>query len=109
MQLYVNRAASDLAKAVAAAIGEGFDPVRIEWRAPLERDRLREPYDSAFLAAVDLAAIAHLRRWDDRNRSELYELPQRFAQAGLPHDWQASLSITWWAYDQVARSGGQGG
>jgi hypothetical protein len=54
-----------------------------------------------------LAAVTHLRRWDERNRSELYELPRRFAQAGLPHDWQASRSITWWAYDQVARAGGQ--
>jgi 5-methylcytosine-specific restriction endonuclease McrA len=54
-----------------------------------------------------LAAVTHLRRWDERNRSELYELPRRFAQAGLPHYWQASRSITWWAYDQVARAGGQ--
>jgi hypothetical protein len=54
-----------------------------------------------------LAAVVHLRRWDARNRSELYELPRRFAEAGVPHDWQASLRITRWAYDQVARSGGQ--
>jgi 5-methylcytosine-specific restriction endonuclease McrA len=54
-----------------------------------------------------LAAVAHLRRWDERNRSELYELPRRFEEAGLPHDWQASLSITRWAYDHVARAGGQ--
>ncbi len=54
-----------------------------------------------------LAAVAHLRRWDERNRSELYELPRRFAEAGVAHDWRASLRITRWAYDQVARSGGQ--
>jgi hypothetical protein len=43
----------------------------------------------------------------DWSRSELYDLPRRFAQAGLPHDRQASLSISWWAHDQVARLGGE--
>jgi hypothetical protein len=52
-------------------------------------------------------ARAHLRRWDERNRSELYEVPRRFAEAGVPHDWHASFRITRWAYDQVTRSGGQ--
>ena len=54
-----------------------------------------------------LAAVAHLRRWSERNRSQLYELPRRFAEAGVAHDWQASLRITRWAYDQVARASGQ--
>ena len=54
-----------------------------------------------------LAAVDHLRRWDERNRNDLYELPRRFAEAGVPHDWDASIRITRWAYDQVARAGGQ--
>ena len=54
-----------------------------------------------------LAAVDHLRRWDERNRNQLYELPKRFRAAGVAHDREASLRITRWAYDQVARAGGQ--
>jgi len=54
-----------------------------------------------------LAAISHLRRWHERNVSGLYELPRRFEEAGLVHDRGASTKITRWAYQQVARQGGQ--
>jgi 5-methylcytosine-specific restriction endonuclease McrA len=54
-----------------------------------------------------LAAVPHLERWAERNSNELYELPRRFEEAGLVHDRVASLKITRWAYQQVARERGQ--
>ena len=55
-----------------------------------------------------LAAVIHLERWVERNtKTHLYELDRRFEHAGLIHDRSASLRITRWAYDQVARQGGQ--
>jgi hypothetical protein len=32
-----------------------------------------------------LAAVDHLRRWDERNRNRLYELPKRFTDSALVH------------------------
>ena len=54
-----------------------------------------------------LAAVEHLRRWRERNLGGLYDLGARFDDAGLVHDAGASLQITRWAYDQVARAEGQ--
>ena len=54
-----------------------------------------------------LAALPHLGRWKARNEAEAYELPRRLDEAGLVHDREASVRITRWAYQQVARSGGQ--
>ncbi len=54
-----------------------------------------------------LAAVPHLRRWYERNMSGLYDLPRRFEGAALVHDGDASIKITRWAYQQVARQGGQ--
>ena len=55
-----------------------------------------------------LAAVPHLERWVERNQdTHLYELDRRFEHAGLVHDREASLRITRWAYEQVARQGGQ--
>ena len=54
-----------------------------------------------------LAAVPHLRHWHERNQSNLYELPRLFDEAGLVHDRDASNKITRWAYEQVARQGGQ--
>ncbi len=54
-----------------------------------------------------LAAVPHLERWHERNVTEAYELPRRFQEAGLVHDWTASRTITRWAYGQVAQAGGQ--
>ncbi|MFO7893045.1 MAG: HNH endonuclease domain-containing protein [Longimicrobiales bacterium] len=55
-----------------------------------------------------LAAVPHLERWVERtNDTQLYELDRRFEHAGLVHDRRASLRITRWAYEQVARHGGQ--
>ncbi|MFC1660188.1 HNH endonuclease [Gemmatimonadota bacterium] len=54
-----------------------------------------------------LAAAPHLRHWHERNVGGLYELPQRFDDAGLVHDHIASTWLTRWAYQQVARQGGQ--
>jgi len=52
-------------------------------------------------------AAFHPHRWHERNVSGLYELPRRFEEAGLVHDRGASTKITRWAYQQVARQGGQ--
>jgi len=54
-----------------------------------------------------LAALPHLRRWKARNEAEAYELQRRLDEAGLVHDRRASVRITRWAYEQVARAGGQ--
>ncbi|MFC1575531.1 HNH endonuclease [Gemmatimonadota bacterium] len=54
-----------------------------------------------------LAAVLHLRRWHERNRAGLYELPRRFEEAGLVHDGDASNKVTRWAYRQIASQGGQ--
>jgi len=54
-----------------------------------------------------LAAVSHLRHWNDRNMNRLYELPRRFEEAGLVHDRAASTRITGWAYRQVAQQQGQ--
>lgn len=55
-----------------------------------------------------LAAAPHLERWVVRNQeTHLYELDRRFEHAGLVHDREASIRITRWAYEQVARQGGQ--
>jgi 5-methylcytosine-specific restriction endonuclease McrA len=54
-----------------------------------------------------LAAVPHLRRWHERDQGELRELSLRFDEAGLAHDLGASTKITRWAYEQVARQGGQ--
>ena len=35
------------------------------------------------------------------------DLPRRFEEAALVHDGGASIKITRWAYQQVARQGGQ--
>ncbi len=54
-----------------------------------------------------LAAEPHLARWTDQISEKLTELNQRFADAGLPHDFNASIRIARWAYEQVEKSNGQ--
>jgi 5-methylcytosine-specific restriction endonuclease McrA len=54
-----------------------------------------------------LAALPHLRHWKARNEETAHDLARRFDEAGLVHDREVSLRITRWAYEQVARNGGQ--
>lgn len=54
-----------------------------------------------------LAATGHLERWHERNFDELYELPRRFDDDRLPHDREASLRITRWAYQLEASTAGK--
>ena len=51
-----------------------------------------------------LAAIPHLQRWSERNRTIGTELARRFDKHGLLHDVTASDRITWWAYENAERA-----
>jgi hypothetical protein len=51
--------------------------------------------------ADHLSAEEHLARWVEWQEDRGYDLDQAFAHAGIPHDRQASLRITRWAYTQV--------
>lgn len=53
-----------------------------------------------------LAAVAHLSKWTERNRTAGRALQEAFDRLGLLHDLEASRRIAYWAYARVAESGG---
>lgn len=54
-----------------------------------------------------LAAERHLAAWAERNRLQQDELRSRLQDAGLPCDWQASVQIAKWVYQQTEKANGQ--
>jgi hypothetical protein len=53
-----------------------------------------------------LAAEEHLGRWVDRNRTMGTEIENACDTAGMTHDYDASMQIATWAYEQEATAGG---
>jgi hypothetical protein len=54
-----------------------------------------------------LAAERHLAAWAERNREHQAELQSRLQQAGLPCDWNASVQVARWVYQQTEKANGQ--
>ncbi len=54
-----------------------------------------------------LPQVSYLERWVRRNSDRRELLDDEFARARVPHDGAASLRITSWAFEQVARAGGR--
>jgi hypothetical protein len=54
-----------------------------------------------------IAAEEHLGAWIEQNGVHAEELGARLLEAALPHDFEASMRIAKWAYEQTERAEGQ--